>query len=1548
MFSKKQKQQKHGPWVQKKLSITNPFPRYGHSINQSGINDQIYIFGGIAGGNVTNDVLMVETNTLNVCGLMTTGDIPPPRSFHTQVNIENKMIVFGGLPLNPIEKPDNNIYVLNTDTKQWYKPPIQGNPDVGRFGHSASVIGSKMYIFGGQSNGYYLNDLVAFDLQSLNYGVAQWEFISPLNDPPTGRSGQTICAYNDKLYVFGGTDGEKYYNDTWYYDIQTNTWGELSCIGYIPSPRKNHGAAIIDDIIYIFGGKGQDGLEMGDLVAFRISNQRWYMFSDMGIAPSPRQCLAMTSSRDKALVFGGDCLQSPKPGEDGTINVLDTAKIKYPVTSNQKTTSQQASPKFQQSFSQQTRAIPPPSSPNQFSNIRTTNMIDNNNNIITSRQNSMYPNGQLPPNEYNAAYYNMPYDNIKNQPPNNARQISPSGSQSSLNSPSPSPKIKPDNNNNMNILSPRMGSQGGSPRNQFFPKRPPNGSPSSLSNSPYSNNFDEVSESSRPLSPPVGQKQSFESLDKQSPSTPEGSRPFQSQVTGSNYEKLTNLPMHIASTIGDFQNPRQAPRPPNSFNTSSNKHANSQSNYTIYGGGGTISSPTSTSQNSLRSPTFDALDHFPAPISNTERDNFLRELQNRDVQINHFKSRETWLKAELALARQAGYVFEEDNNKLPDGIDTENLMNIGESGSDRNKIMLAIVKIKQELRRAKATIANQAQVASQKIIDAERARTAAIQEAVYFKAKLNALLDASESELARIEIERAADLEKRLSQALIEKESLQTKILQLQQTSSYDKSSRKAAEEREKSATARAEEAEEAHARALAELATLHSRTTTAEVQLRENNARLAEATAELSQYRSGSDNSRNQIEQLQQSLDQHKKTLEKANITIVAANEKANEAESLWIQARQDIVSLEKEAAGLRAELDIKMRDLDRTHARANEMERLYIKAQKEVDAVHAMMQEGMTELLNTSRSNNEGNNNSSEATKRIKMLEREIANLKSAHVNSQKASQETSSSLADAMVKISQMEGAAMKARSDAAMMQRKLVEASDENAKTKDKLREKEILLTERTRALEDAEVKVGMMRNVMTERGILDNGGNDNKGGILSSRLKQLELKYGELENEHNQVIRKAKDAEEKAKILEIELERASSAGSKSLTPDSSKDIEDDLKLAETKAKEVKKELNETKQKLHQVQNDYQTAAHYVNTTEKMLRKMKEELTKSKKEVVTLNEKLLSAQKRNEELEEKLAETEDNLSARKELNSSKLQEFTNRKLDEQKSEFIKEKEKLQERISVLKSELERAYEEKNMMDAEYGILRKEYEMLRKENESLQLIDQELRESLKESEKALRGTQNELDELYSNVSKEFNSIKSGPKGSNNWEGPRAMLERQIAEYRATNEKLAKENSDLEQKWRESENKITLLLDQMEHAVDSYREIEDDIRDSSPRNSNILSTITNELDMLKNQWDTSNQDTELIDDDYNEPRWLPNNNNDKNDNSRMISTLGNMDSESYNTGNNTGNMGNMFNNNSPRNFNNPTRGPVRIIDQIRGQLSLTPPPTPPASHQI
>jgi hypothetical protein len=73
-------------------------------------------------------------------------------------------------------------------------------------------------------------------------------------------------------HSFGGTDGQYHYNDTWAFDINTRKWSELQCIGFIPSPREGHGAALVDDVVYVFGGRGVDGKDLGDLAAFKISS----------------------------------------------------------------------------------------------------------------------------------------------------------------------------------------------------------------------------------------------------------------------------------------------------------------------------------------------------------------------------------------------------------------------------------------------------------------------------------------------------------------------------------------------------------------------------------------------------------------------------------------------------------------------------------------------------------------------------------------------------------------------------------------------------------------------------------------------------------------------------------------------------------------------------------------------------------------------------------------------------------------------------------------------------------------------------------------------------------------------------------------------------------------------------------------------------------------------------------------------------------------------------------------------------------------------------
>ncbi len=84
--------------------------------------------------------------------------------------------------------------------------------------------------------------------------------------PPSSPFLTTLCS-------FGGTDGRYHYNDTWLFDVPTRKWTELQCTGYIPSPREGHAAALVDDVMYVFGGRGVDGTDLGDLTAFKLSSE---------------------------------------------------------------------------------------------------------------------------------------------------------------------------------------------------------------------------------------------------------------------------------------------------------------------------------------------------------------------------------------------------------------------------------------------------------------------------------------------------------------------------------------------------------------------------------------------------------------------------------------------------------------------------------------------------------------------------------------------------------------------------------------------------------------------------------------------------------------------------------------------------------------------------------------------------------------------------------------------------------------------------------------------------------------------------------------------------------------------------------------------------------------------------------------------------------------------------------------------------------------------------------------------------------------------------
>ncbi|KAI1766289.1 hypothetical protein GGR53DRAFT_486909 [Hypoxylon sp. FL1150] len=335
------------PWSQRRLTFTSslpsPFPRYGAAVNSiSSKEGDIYIMGGLINSTtVKGDLWMIEAGGNMSCyPLTTTSEGPGPRVGHASLLVGNAFIVYGGdTKIDDTDILDETLYLLNTSTRQWSRALPAGPRPSGRYGHSLNIVGSKIYIFGGQVEGYFMNDLAAFDLNQLQMPNNRWEILTENSETggalqgkvPPARTNHSMITYNDKMYLFGGTNGFQWFNDVWCYDPAVTKWTQLDCIGYIPVPREGHAASLVDDVMYVFGGRTEEGVDLGDLAAFRISSRRWYTFQNMGPSPSPRSGHSMTTVGKSIVVVGGEPSSTTNQVNDlSIVYVLDTSKIRYP------------------------------------------------------------------------------------------------------------------------------------------------------------------------------------------------------------------------------------------------------------------------------------------------------------------------------------------------------------------------------------------------------------------------------------------------------------------------------------------------------------------------------------------------------------------------------------------------------------------------------------------------------------------------------------------------------------------------------------------------------------------------------------------------------------------------------------------------------------------------------------------------------------------------------------------------------------------------------------------------------------------------------------------------------------------------------------------------------------------------------------------------------------------------------------------------------------------------------------------------------------------
>ena len=251
----------------------------GRDINRKKMNDMYRVHLNLEGGEQEWEI--VENY----------GDIPEPLAEHKGVLYNSCFYVFGGV--NQSEEVSNIIYIYSIEDQNWIKKEYDTNIIPPRAGHSMTLVGNKLVIFGGFAKGIFSNSVYIYNIDEDSWdnnikGENDNELLEEgqeiaepqLNDNislPEPRINNSQITIDSSILIYGGVDKDgRYFDDMWTFNIMDKVWHKIEINGEIPKPRQGHSALLIEnDQILIFGGKIANIFEVNEFWKFDLNTKRF-------------------------------------------------------------------------------------------------------------------------------------------------------------------------------------------------------------------------------------------------------------------------------------------------------------------------------------------------------------------------------------------------------------------------------------------------------------------------------------------------------------------------------------------------------------------------------------------------------------------------------------------------------------------------------------------------------------------------------------------------------------------------------------------------------------------------------------------------------------------------------------------------------------------------------------------------------------------------------------------------------------------------------------------------------------------------------------------------------------------------------------------------------------------------------------------------------------------------------------------------------------------------------------------------------------------------
>lgn len=229
--------------------------------------------------------------------------LPNARVYCGAASSEEKIYVVGGI--DSLAESTSELSELDTRTWKWQQLPSMKQP---RWACASVAVGGFIYVFGGIGSTKQ-KDPRLDSAERYNINTKKWEDLPRM---PTKRTAFSAVAVENKIYIIGGYNGEKWLASVQVFDIQSQTWHDTP-VPDMPTARSGCAAVAVGFLIVVTGGRENMNNNLSSVEVLDTTKNQWKTLSKISV-PRYRH---LAAALDNGVVVAG--------GYDGT-DLLESAE----------------------------------------------------------------------------------------------------------------------------------------------------------------------------------------------------------------------------------------------------------------------------------------------------------------------------------------------------------------------------------------------------------------------------------------------------------------------------------------------------------------------------------------------------------------------------------------------------------------------------------------------------------------------------------------------------------------------------------------------------------------------------------------------------------------------------------------------------------------------------------------------------------------------------------------------------------------------------------------------------------------------------------------------------------------------------------------------------------------------------------------------------------------------------------------------------------------------------------------------------------------------